>query len=370
MALAVLGAITSAWLGWLLAWSGGYEGALVKNHMWGGVSLAATSLICWWSLSWNRRFSLVALLATVGLMTWTSHQGGKLTHGATYLTDRMPAPLRSIFLGSNSSEDIGVDRNSFYATRVHPIFADKCLSCHNADKHKGGLRLDSYQNAMRGGKDGKVIAPGEVHNSDLFRRITLAPDSKGFMPAEGKPPLTADEIKVLELWIAAGAPVQVDEKSLAGLPVSHRAPTPEPKVADYRPQLKTITSLEASLGIRLVPRSQDPTDGLILRTANSPESCTDQTILQLSPISNLIVDAELARTKVTDRGIPILAKNFPNLRFLDLSYTGITSGGIRELARLDKLESLNLTATKVDGKDLAELQSKPKLKKLYLFETH
>lgn len=77
LALATLGAITAAWFGWLLAWSGGYQGELVRNHMWGGTSLAAASLICCWSLNWNRRFSLALLLATVGLMSWTSHQGGK-----------------------------------------------------------------------------------------------------------------------------------------------------------------------------------------------------------------------------------------------------------------------------------------------------
>jgi len=123
--------------------------------MWGGTSLAMASFICCWSLSWNRRLSLVLLLATVGLMSWTSHQGGKLTHGSAFLTERMPTPMRSLFRVSVSGENIGVDPGSFYATRVHPIFADKCLYCHNADKHKGSLRLDSYQNAMRGGKDGK-----------------------------------------------------------------------------------------------------------------------------------------------------------------------------------------------------------------------
>ncbi len=370
MALAALAVIASAGLGWLLAWSGGYEGQLVRNHMWGGVSLAALSLACCWSFTWDRRSSLIALLATVGLMTWTSHQGGKLTHGSTYMTDRMPAPMRSLLRVSAGSVDIGVDPASFYAIRVNPILADKCLSCHNADKHKGGLRLDSYQNAMRGGKDGKVIQPGDIHKSDLFRRITLPPDNKDFMPAEGKPALTPDETKILELWITAGAPVQLDEKSLPGLPRRHAAEAPQPKVADYRPQLKTIAALEAKLNIRLVPRSQDPTDGLILRTINSPGTCTDDTLAQLGPVASLIVDAELARTKVTDRGMPTLAKNFQNLRYLDLSYTAVTSAGTKEIAHLDKLQSLNLTGTKVSPDSVAELRSKPNLKKLYLFDTH
>jgi len=368
LALATLGVIVAAWFGWLLAWSGGYEGELVRNHMWGGTWLAIVSLVCCWSLSWNRRLSLALLIATVGLMSWTSHQGGKLTHGSAFLTERMPAPMRNFLRVSAGREDSGVDPASFYSTRVHPIFADKCFACHSSAKHKGGLRLDSYQNVMRGGKDGKVIQAGDTLKSDLFRRITLPSDSKDFMPAEGKPALTADETKVLELWIAAGAPVQVDEKTLASLPALLPVAPAAPLVADYRPQLKTIAALETALGIRLVPRSQNPTDGLILRTVSSPEACNDETLAQLSPVSSLIVDAELSRTKVTDHGVQTLAKNFPNLRFLDLSYTAVTSAGMKEIARLDKLESLNLTATKVDADGVAELRSKPNLKKLYLFE--
>jgi len=67
------------------------------------------------------------------------------------------------------------------------------------------------------------------------------------------------------------------------------------------PALNTIEGLEASLGIRLVPRSQNPTDGLILRTAGAPERCNDATLAQLAPVASLIVDAELARTMVTDK---------------------------------------------------------------------
>jgi hypothetical protein len=151
-------------------------------------------------------------------------------------------------------------------------------------------------------------------------------------------------------------------------------PAEERKVAppltdDYRPQLKTIKGLEASLGLRIIPRSQNPTDGLILRTVSAPERCTDTTLEQLAPVGNLIVDAELARTKVTDKGMQSLA-NFSNLRFLDLSDTAVTSVGAKELMKLEKLETLNLTQTRVTHNAAAKLQSKPGLKHLYLFETN
>ena len=253
--------------------------------------------------------------------------------------------------------------------RVQPIFEDKCVLCHNAGKFKGKLRLDSYEDVMRGGKDGPVIQPGEPGKSELIRRITLPPESKDFMPAERKPPLSATETKIIEAWITAGATTHIAESVIQGLPPSAEEKTISPPLTpDYRPQLKTIAALEASLGVRLVPRSQNPTDGLILRTLSTPARCNDATLAQLAPVANLIVDAELARTKVTDKGMQAIAI-FSNLRFLDLSSTAVTSAGVRGLAKLEKLQSLNLTQTRVASDGIAELEAKPGLK-LYRFGTH
>jgi uncharacterized membrane protein len=367
LALATATAIAAAGFGWLLAWSGGFEGTLVTGHMWGGVSLAAASLACWGLYGWKRSAYAVALVVTIGLLIWTSDQGGKLTHGGTFLTERMPQPFRG-WLGVQRK--VQIDPTSLYAVRVQPIFNTKCILCHNAEKFKGKLRLDDYEHVMLGGKDGPVISPGNPGKSEMYRRITLAPDNKDFMPAEGKPPLSAAETKILEVWIAAGATTHIVEEATRDLPPStEQRKTSPPLTADYRPQLKTVTELETLLGIRIVPRSQNPTDGLILRTVSAPERCTDETLARLAPVHNLIVDAELARTKVTDKGMQSLA-NFSNLRFLDLSGTAVTSAGVKDLMKLEKLESLNLTQTKVTRNGAAELQSKPGLKRLYLFEAH
>ncbi len=80
-----------------------------------------------------------------------------------------------------------------------------CYSCHGPDKQKGRLRLDSYELLMRGGKDGPVVKAGNVKGSELFHRVTLSPSDDDAMPPQGKRPLAPNEIKLLELWIAAGA---------------------------------------------------------------------------------------------------------------------------------------------------------------------
>ncbi len=55
-----------------------------------------------------------------------------------------------------------------YQDNVVAVFRNRCGSCHNPDKQKGGLNLDNYGSAMQGGGSGKVIEPGDAENSTLF----------------------------------------------------------------------------------------------------------------------------------------------------------------------------------------------------------
>ncbi len=368
LGLGVIAAIVTPLLGWLLAWSGGYEGALVTRHMWGGATLAAACWITWILRGHSRALYPVALLATVGLMAWTGYRGGQLAHGEEHLTQHMPQTLRSLFGLPAIAGDGAADGDpaTFYGARIAPILKDHCLLCHSSEKHRGGLRLGTYAAIMHGGKDGPVIVPGNPQASELHRRISLPAGDKDAMPAEGKPHLSAADIKLMDLWIAAGASATLPRDAIAG---AARVAGPElPSAPDYRPQLQQIAALEASLGVQLVPRSQIPTDGLILRTASFPAHASDATIARLAPVRSLIVDAELARTAVTDAGLAPLA-TFTNLRKLDLSYTAITSSGLRALAPLRQLETLNLTGTATSAAGVASLKSNPALKHIYLFQT-
>ena len=381
LGLAALCAIGTPYLGWLLAWSGGFEGGFVTQHMWGGIAVATAALLCWTlrgratetgalAEEQGSRYPLPPaylglLAATVLAVVFTGYRGGQLAHGENHLTEHMPARLKA-WLGLPPSHSSGGGGTTFFAMRIEPIFEQHCLLCHSENKHKGGLRLDSYDHLVRGGKDGPVIKAGDAINSELFRRVSLDPGNEDAMPAEGKPPLVAEDRKLLELWINAGASPIVGIDAVAGAPA---APKPyEPLTPDYRPEQPLITQLEASLGVRLVPRSQNPLDGLVLRTASSPSHCNDAALSKLAPVARYIVDAELSRTPVTDAGLKTLAQ-FSNLRVLDLSHTAITSAGLGALAELPKLETLNLTATVVDSTGLGLLRKRPSLRRVYVFQT-
>ena len=392
LGLATASAVAAAFLGWMLGRSGGYEGALVTRHMWGGISLAAALIVCCSIRAWNTKLYGAALFATVCLLAWTSDQGGRLTHGEGFLTEHMPGSLRSVLgvapvtkrrvavnsstltpaIASTASGAVASTPASvaFFTSRVEPIFDDKCVQCHGPQKKKGKLRLDTFDYVMQGGKDGAIVKPGDLKNSELYRRITLPRDNKDAMPAEGKPGLTAAELKVIEFWIASGA-----TESVTAAKVKAAAVPPEPVklvvpplAPDYRPRSAEIAALQSKLGVQLVLRSQDPQDGLILRTVSAPQRCNDEALRALKPIADLVVDAELARTEVTDEGLRTLA-SFPNLRHVDLSYTAVTSRGLAPLATLAKLETLNLTATTVDDQGVLPFRHKKGLQHLYLFGT-
>lgn len=258
---------------------------------------------------------------------------------------------------------------AFYAARVAPILEQHCTGCHGAEKKKAGLRLDSFEQLMRGAESGEVIKPGDVKGSELHRRITLPQSDEEVMPSDGKPLLSADEIKIVELWIAGGAS---PTKPLAEFPSAPAPKAPRSAVValapDWRPHAKAVAEFEKATGLKLIPRSQRPTDGLILRTASAPARCDDGALEKLPSVAALIVEAELARTKVTDAGLALLA-TCDNLRSLDLTRTAITSAKLGALAQLKQLESLNLTETAVDEAGVAALKGMPALKRIWLFGT-
>src|SRR5215467_7446624 len=95
----------------------------------------------------------------------------------------------------------------FFETKVRPLFADNCYSCHSetAQKLKGGLRLDSPETILKGGDTGPAVAPGDVEASLLIKAVRYTdPDLK--MPPKNKK-LSAEQIASLEAWVKMGAPL-------------------------------------------------------------------------------------------------------------------------------------------------------------------
>jgi uncharacterized membrane protein len=364
------GAITLAF-GILLAYGGGVTGTTVTRHMWGGIALLIELLVCvsvrslWISGEFPRAYP-ACLAITLLTLAWTAHQGGLLTHGNDYLTRYMPEPLKRFFPSSSSASDAAYV-GSAYTRNIRPILDAKCVACHGANKEQGELRLDFYELLMKGGKDGAVITPQIPDRSLLLQRVTLSPSDRHFMPAEGRMPLTADEIAVLRAWILAGA--SPTATSIPGIAVAAgNTDLPLQPVGDYGDLMDEIRQMQRSEGAKLVAVSAKPSDGLILRTVDVASKFDDAQLARFQRFAPFIVEAELGRTALSDASFETLAK-FTNLRALHLEGTAVTGRALAKLSPLSQLTYLNLSGTKVTSGSLGPLKNMPNLHHVYLFDT-
>ncbi|MCP4849261.1 MAG: hypothetical protein GY899_15070 [Verrucomicrobiaceae bacterium] len=117
--------------------------------------------------------------------------------------------LTAIYLPANAADKVTYDDH------VRPIFADRCLNCHNPDKAKGGLDLTSYSSLLQGGSSGEIVNPGEPDSSRLFRSVTHAEEP--FMPPKADK-LSDMRIKVMRDWISGGLLENSGSKAKAGKP--------------------------------------------------------------------------------------------------------------------------------------------------------
>jgi mono/diheme cytochrome c family protein len=276
----------------------------------------------------------------------------------------MPGPLKRLFPSSASDAAYA---GSVYVRRIHPILDAKCAACHGASKERAGLRLDFYELLMKGSKDGAVIAPGNPDHSLLLQRVTLSPSDHHFMPAEGRTPLSPDEIADIRTWILAGA--SPTATSVPGITlIAENAELPIQPVADYSSLMTEIRAMQSSQGAKLVAVSAKPSDGLILQTVDIAFKFDDAQLAPFRRFAPFIVEAELGRTAVSDDCFDTLSK-FTNLRALHLEGTAVTGRSLSKLSSLSQLRYLNLSGTKVTSEALGPLKGMPNLHHIYLFDT-
>jgi mono/diheme cytochrome c family protein/uncharacterized membrane protein len=370
LGFACVASLGSLVLGYLLAFGGGETGPTLVRHLWGGTVLSIGLMACVlvrpeWIGGVSRLYPIV-LSGVLLTLVWTAHQGGSITHGANYLTAYMPPRLRALLRVSAADPD-RADAGTFYGKRIYPIFDANCLACHGATKSQGGLRLDSYEELMKGGKDGPVIIPRDTTHSLLLQRITLPPDNAKAMPAEGRPPLKPEEIAILRAWVEAGASPAAQRVAGLSNPTQPEEAPARP-VGDYSALMGELATMRAAQGPKLLPVSGKPSDGLILMTADASESFDDAALARFEKLAPYIVEVDLARTAVTDKSFETLA-TFSSLRTVHLEGTRVTGVGIEKLSGLSQLSYINLSGTKLSPAALPVLRSLKNLRHVYTFDT-
>ena len=382
LGFATVAAVFAAFLGWCLARSGSYSGTLVTQHMWAGFTLAVVCWLCWLVRSHMgetgaERIYPAALTVGILLVSWTGYRGGQISQGEDHLTEYMPTLLRHAIGLPDREPLVEAAANSFYSVHVQPILTARCVSCHGPKKQKNNLRLDSYGWLVRGGKHGAVIKAGNVQGSELFRRITLLPDQDDFMPKEKKQPLSADQLKVIELWIGAGASGTLPLEALnlpkagavAAAPVEVLFPQVDPAAAAKAREGigPAVARLQNQFPNVLNYASRDSAE-LALNASLLGRKFGDSDAAAFAPVAEHIVIADFSRTAVTDRAAPAIAA-MKHLRVLRLAETKVTDATMKELTGLDQLRSLNVYGTSITAAALPLLEKLPHLEHCYAAET-
>jgi len=88
-----------------------------------------------------------------------------------------------------------------FETKVRPVLARNCYGCHGPAQQLSGLRVDSRDALMKGGKRGAAIVPQQPESSLLLHAIQQQSALK--MPVGGR--LQPAEIDAIAQWIRAGA---------------------------------------------------------------------------------------------------------------------------------------------------------------------
>ncbi len=96
------------------------------------------------------------------------------------------------------------DQVKFFETRVRPVLANECFSCHSSSgRSKGGLALDTRAGFLHGGASGPAMVPGDIDGSAFIEAIRY---DDPFLSMPPKSKLSAEEVADLESWVRMGAP--------------------------------------------------------------------------------------------------------------------------------------------------------------------
>src|SRR5215510_1306655 len=118
-------------------------------------------------------------------------------------------PLFLLALISDSpAQNIGEGLDLF-ENRIRPLFIEQCYECHsaNAKKLKGGLRLDSRDDILKGGDSGPAIVAGDPERSLLIKAVRHV-DKDLAMPRGPSGSRKLPDVAITDLvrWVKMGAP--------------------------------------------------------------------------------------------------------------------------------------------------------------------
>ncbi len=384
-------AILSCVAGYYLKQGGGYEESTLNWHQYLGIAVAAVSVLFYLSKKWDflakaRNGMLVSIAV---LLAVTGHLGGNMTHGSDYLTTGLPQPYKGWLGGAdkaNKKKETDPTKAIVYKDVIEPIFEAKCWQCHNSEKQKGELRMDTEAFFTKGGKHGAIFKANDPTGSELIKRAMMDIDEELHMPPKGKEQLTEAEIALINWWIKSGgsftqkvAEAPQDDKikpilaaafggaAIVGGMVAG-APATESPIYNLKLPKATEADIKALINKKLVVETISNQSSLLSINAVNFKEFADKDMASVNKVGNLTVWLKLTDTQITDASLTQIAK-LPNLIKLHLTNTKITDNGIAALVGSKNLEYINLVGTQVTNGVFAKLGTFKNLKKVFLWQT-
>lgn len=376
--------------GYFLYRTGDYQGELVRQHLWGGVILGVLLLgtFSWRSQAigvtqenaapqlpkWKKGIYPTLLAAIAGLVLYTSHLGGSLTHGPNFLTEYSPQ------LTTSSEQQKPVEELLLFEDILLPTFESRCQSCHNEHKTKGDFLMTSLANIQIGGKSGKpMLVAGEAEQSELYHRITLPMTDEERMPPQQKKGLSEDELTLLRWWIEEGAsaemqwgegPKGIEGQALATRFLPQFQQQQRKLIRDEKElakQAKKLEKLGKKFGLVIKP---DPMQKGYFSVAQTipPAIVNDETLAALAPHAHLFSKLSLPGSEITDDGLFALSQ-MKALQALYLPKTCLKGKGLAYLQELPQLKIINLSYSFMSDEGALQLLNLAPLEKVYLFGT-
>ena len=357
----------TAIMGIFLSKEPGYDGEAIQWHKWFGVLVVFISSIIFWLRNAQWYTPVIARAGSLGALVClllAGHLGADITHGDNFILAPVWHPEK---------EKVPVEKALVYKDVVQPIFQDKCVSCHNPGKAKGGLALMDEKAILKGGKDGRLFIAGQPQISLLLQRIHLPEQEKKHMPPAGKPQLTADEEKLLYLWVKGNADFKQKVISLPAadslrvLAATFLKPAEEKvETYDFAPaDAAVVKKLNNNYRVIYALAQESPALGVNIYNKSVYQP---KVLEELSEIKKQVVSLDVSKMPVKDAELKTIAK-FENLRTLILNFTDITGTTIKDLASLKYLRTLSLAGTKLNAKEATQISSLKSLNEIALWDS-
>jgi len=377
--IGAVSSVSAAILGWFLSLSSDYDVDLLNKHKWTGLILSFFTVALWaWKYKGSgfSKFKIISNLLFGSMLLFlvlAGHYGGSLTHGVDFLSiDNLKDPDKT----ANKVALVavtGTTNGSVYDKLITPILSEKCYSCHNPNKTKGNLRMQTYAALLKGGKTGPAIVAGDAQHSELVKRALLDLDDKKHMPPKGKKQLTSNEITLLNWWINNGASERTSISEafkndtvrafVAGS--NERAEPSLGLIAIKKADSLVIVKLKEKLWeVNSIHKGSPYLD----INAVSLSSLSNQQLNVLQEIDDNIAWLNLANTQITDQAFKFISQ-CKNVLKLNLANTNTSNIAVNDLKKMTKLQYLNIIGTRIDDTGLMQLCELGSLKNIYCWNS-